>query len=258
MKIEILPIKAGFISKKENIVVLSDYQIFNKPYRSKISSKQKFKKTRAKDFASIKRGDYVVHENFGIGQYTGLENIKIGSVEQESIKILYAEGGVVYVNLNYLSLVKKFSSKENAQPKLSVLGGNEWKNTKKKVKQQIKDAARELITLYAKRKSSKGYPFSADSIWQKELEASFFYEDTPDQTKVTEEVKGDMESENPMDRLVCGDVGFGKTEIAVRASFKALADSKQVALLVPTTILAEQHFNTFKKRLTEWKGSLRL
>ena len=252
INIVILPIKSGFVARKDNIVVLTDYQIFNKPYRTKISSKQKFKKSRAKDFASIKRGDFVVHENFGIGQYAGLETIKIGQVEQESIKILYAEGGVVYVNLNYLGLVKKFSSNENIQPKLSSLGSGEWKSTKKKVKAKIKDAARELITLYAKRKSALGYSFSADSIWQKELEASFLYEDTPDQTKVIEEVKQDMESENPMDRLVCGDVGFGKTEVAVRAAFKAINDSKQTAVLVPTTILAEQHFNTFKDRLAQF------
>ncbi len=252
IKIIVLAIKSGFVAKNSSLFLLTDYQIFNKPYRTKLSSLYKVKKSRVKDFASIKKGDYVVHENFGIGQYVGLETIKIGEAEQESIKILYAEGGVVYVNLNYLSLVKKFSSQENVQPKLSVLGSGEWKKTKKKVKAKIKDAARELITLYAKRKSSEGFSFSSDSIWQKELEASFFYEDTPDQTKVTEEVKRDMESPNPMDRLVCGDVGFGKTEIAVRAVFKAINDGKQVALLVPTTILAEQHYNTFKDRLTQF------
>lgn len=252
IKIEVLAIKCGFISKEGKLLLLTDYQIFNKPYRSKISSKQKIKKSRAKEFASIQRGDYVVHENFGIGQYAGLETIKIGSVEQESIKILYAEGGIVYVNMNYLALVKKFSSKDNVQPKLSVLGGNEWKNTKKKVKAKIKEAARELITLYAKRKASQGFAFSPDSIWQKELEASFLYEDTPDQAKVTEDVKRDMENQNPMDRLVCGDVGFGKTEIAVRAAFKAVNDGKQVGLLVPTTILAEQHYNTFTDRLSQF------
>ena len=252
IKIVVLAIKSGFIAKNNGLVLLTDYQIFNKPYRTKLSTKAKYKKSRVKDFASIKKNDYVVHVNFGIGQYVGLETIKIGEVEQESIKILYAEGGVVYVNLNYLSLVKKFSSQDNVPPKLTVLGGGEWKSTKKKVKAKIKNAARELITLYAKRKSAHGFSFSSDSIWQKELEASFFYEDTPDQTKVTEEVKRDMESDNPMDRLVCGDVGFGKTEIAVRASFKAINDGKQVALLVPTTILAEQHYNTFKDRLTQF------
>jgi transcription-repair coupling factor (superfamily II helicase) len=252
IKTAVLAIKEGFISNKEKLLIISDYQIFNKPYRTKISRKQKYKKSRVKDFASIKRGDFVVHETFGIGQYVGLETIKIGQVEQESIKILYAEGGVVYVNLNYLGLVKKFASKENASPRLSALGSGEWKSTKKKVKSKIKEAARELISLYAKRKATKGISFSEDTIWQKELEASFFYEDTPDQSKVSEDVKTDMESENPMDRLVCGDVGFGKTEIAVRAAFKAVNDGKQVALLVPTTILAEQHYNTFIDRLSQF------
>ncbi len=252
IKFMVLAIKSGFISRNDKLILLTDYQIFNKPYRTKLVAKARFKKSRVKDFATIKRGDYVVHENFGIGQYVGLETIKIGDVEQESIKILYAEGGVVYVNLNYLSLVKKFSSKDNAQPRLSVLGSGEWKSTKKKVKSRIKEAARELITLYARRKSAQGFSFGPDSIWQKELEASFFYEDTPDQVKVSDEVKRDMESENPMDRLVCGDVGFGKTEIAVRAAFKAINDSKQAALLVPTTILAEQHYNTFKDRLSQF------
>ncbi|MBU2491731.1 MAG: transcription-repair coupling factor [Bacteroidetes bacterium] len=252
VKIEVLAIKKGFIAKKEKLVLLTDYQIFNKPYRTILSTKKKYKKSRVKDFASMKRGDYVVHETFGIGQYVGLETIKIGQVEQESIKILYAEGGVVYVNLNYLGLVKKFSSQDKAAPKLSLLGSNEWKSTKKKVKAKIKEAAHELIKLYAMRKASQGYNFSPDTIWQKELEASFFYEDTPDQAKVTEDVKTDMESENPMDRLVCGDVGFGKTEIAVRAAFKAVNDGKQVGLLVPTTILAEQHYNTFKDRLSQF------
>lgn len=252
VQIKILPLKKGFVIKSDQLMILTDYEIFNKPYRTKLSTKSKYKRTRAKDFASLKRGDFVVHENFGIGQYDGLQTIKIGNVDQESIKILYAEGGIVYVNLNYLSLVKKFSSKDNAAPRLSLLGSNEWKNTKKKVKAKIKDAARDLIKLYAQRKSAEGYMFGPDTILQKELEASFFYEDTPDQSKVNEEVKNDMESINPMDRLVCGDVGFGKTEIAVRAAFKAVNDSKQVALLVPTTILAEQHYNTFKDRLGQF------
>ena len=250
--IESLAIKSGFVSKHDKLLVLTDYQMFNKPYRTKSLLKTKYKKSRVKDFASIKRGDFVVHEVFGIGKYAGLETIKIGQTKQESIKILYARGGVVYVNLNYLSLVKKFSSKENAAPTLSTLGSGKWKRTKKNVKSKIKEAARELITLYAKRKSSQGIAFSPDSIWQKELEASFFYEDTPDQAKVTDDVKADMESENPMDRLVCGDVGFGKTEIAVRAAFKAVNEGLQAALLVPTTILAEQHFQTFKDRLAPY------
>lgn len=252
IKIFVLPIKSGFIHRGEKILVLTDYQIFNKPYRTKIIKSKKFKKSRAKDLAAIKRGDFVVHEDFGIGRYLGLETINIGQVEQECIKVQYAEGGLVYVNLNYLSLVKKFSSKDNVAPTLSTLGSGEWKKTKKKVKGKIKEAARELIKLYAARKSSPGFAFSTDSVWQKELEASFFYEDTPDQARVTEEVKSDMEMVSPMDRLVCGDVGFGKTEIAVRAAFKAVSDGKQVGVLVPTTILAEQHYNTFKDRLSQF------
>lgn len=252
IKIETLAVKEGFLNKENKILLLTDYQIFNKPYRTKISSSKKHKKSKAKSFASIKRGDYVVHEDYGIGQYAGLQTIKIGDADQESMKILYAEGGVVYVNLNYLALVKRYSSNENLKPTLATLGSGEWENTKTKTKKKIKEAARELIELYAKRKSTDGYKFSPDTIWQRELEASFFYEDTPDQAKASEDVKIDMEAQNPMDRLVCGDVGFGKTEIAVRAAFKAVQDGKQVGVLVPTTILAEQHYNTFKDRLTQF------
>lgn len=252
IKLEILPIKEGFVHNKEKILLLTDYQVFNKPYRTKLSSRKKYGKSKSKSFASIKNGDYVVHESYGIGKYAGLKTINIGDTKQESMKLLYNEGGVVYVNLNYLNLVKRYSSNENLQPTLSTLGTGEWERRKTKTKKKIKEAARELIELYAKRKATTGFQFSMDSIWQKELEASFFYEDTPDQEKVTSEVKQDMEAANPMDRLVCGDVGFGKTEIAVRASFKAVQDGKQVALLVPTTILAEQHFNTFKDRLTQF------
>jgi len=247
-----LPIKSGFILKNDKLLVLTDYQLFNKPYRTKVANKSSYKKSKVKDFASIKKGDFVVHEKFGIGKYIGLETIKIGLIEQESIKLVYAHNDIVYVNLNYLSLIKRFSSNEDAQPRLSTLGSNEWKNTKKKVKSKIIEAARELIILYAKRKATPGFQYSPDTIFQKELEASFLYEDTPDQATVSEQVKIDMESENPMDRLVCGDVGFGKTEIAVRAAFKAVNDSKQVGILVPTTILAEQHFNTFKDRLNQF------
>ena len=252
IKIETLAVKEGFLNKEDKILLLTDYQIFNKPYRTKISSAKKYKKSKAKSFASIKRGDYVVHEDYGIGQYAGLQTIKIGDSDQESMKILYAEGGVVYVNLNYLALVKRYSSNENLKPTLATLGSGEWLSTKAKAKKKIKEAARELIELYAKRKSTDGYKFSPDTIWQRELEASFFYEDTPDQAKASEDVKIDMETKNPMDRLVCGDVGFGKTEIAVRAAFKAVQDGKQVGVLVPTTILAEQHYNTFKDRLTQF------
>jgi transcription-repair coupling factor (superfamily II helicase) len=250
IRISTLPLRKGFIHKDSKMLVLSDYQIFNKPYRTKVIAKTRT--TKPKTFVSIKRGDYVVHEDYGIGKYVGLENIKIGDANQETMKILYAGGGVVYVNLNYLNLVKRYSSQEKLAPTLSTLGTSEWQNTKQRAKKKIKEAARELIALYARRKATKGYSYGKDTVWQKELEASFIYEDTVDQEKVTEEVKLDMESENPMDRLVCGDVGFGKTEVAVRAAFKAAQDDKQTAVLVPTTILAEQHYNTFKDRLSQF------
>ena len=264
IRIVTLAVKKGFLYKQteqniknseEKFLLLTDYQIFNKPYRTKISANRKYKKSKSKAFASIKKGDIVVHEDYGIGKYAGLDTIKIGNTNQESMKILYNEGGIVYVNLNYLTLVKKYSSNNSGNeltPTLSTLGTSEWVNTKHRAKKRIKEAARELIELYAKRKATKGYSFNPDTVWQKELEASFLYEDTPDQEKVTEEVKEDMEAENPMDRLVCGDVGFGKTEVAVRAAFKAVQDGKQTAVLVPTTILAEQHYNTFKDRLEQF------
>lgn len=252
IKIETFPLKGGFVHKPSKLLVITDYQIFNKPYRTRVISKQKIAKSKAKSFASIKKGDFVVHEDYGIGKYVGLETIKIGDINQETMKILFAEGGVVYVNLNYLHLVKRYSSQEKLAPTLSTLGTAEWQNTKQRAKKKIKEAARELIMLYARRKSAKGFSFSTDTVWQKELEASFIYEDTIDQVRVTEEVKNDMEAENPMDRLICGDVGFGKTEVAVRAAFKAAQDGKQTAVLVPTTILAEQHYYTFRDRLSQF------
>ncbi len=246
------PIKEGFVIQSDKMLFLSDYQIFNKPYRTFLPNEKKVKKSKSKSLSSIKKGDYVVHENYGIGKYVGLETIKIGDTSQEAMKIIYADNDIVYVNLNFLGLVKKYSSNENLTPTLTKLGTSEWFNRKARAKKKIKEAARELIELYAKRKVTKGYSFSTDTIWQKELEASFMYEDTPDQARAAEEVKRDMENENPMDRLICGDVGFGKTEIAVRSAFKSVQDSKQVAVLVPTTILAEQHYNTFRDRLSQF------
>src|SRR5690606_12972831 len=166
------------------------------------------------------------------------------------IKLSYAEADTVFLNLNYIHLIKKYSASEGFNPKLTKLGGGEWDKIKQRTKNKVKDIARDLILLYAKRKSEEGFKFSADTHWQNELEASFMYEDTPDQYKATVDVKEDMESINPMDRLVCGDVGFGKTEVAIRAAFKAVLDNKQVAVLVPTTILAVQHYNTFRDRLS--------
>jgi transcription-repair coupling factor (superfamily II helicase) len=171
---------------------------------------------------------------------------------QEAIRILYKDNDVLYVNINSLHKITKFTGKEGAIPRVNKLGSDAWTKLKNKTKKQVKDIAADLIKLYARRKASAGYAFAPDSYMQTELEASFFYEDTPDQSKATADVKRDMESPAPMDRLVCGDVGFGKTEIAVRAAFKAVADSKQAAILVPTTILAFQHYNTFKDRLKDF------
>ncbi|MCX8011182.1 MAG: transcription-repair coupling factor [Ignavibacteria bacterium] len=252
LKIELFPMQEGFILEDSKLAFFTEHQIFNRPFSVSSKYRRSIRGIPRHFFTSIRKGDYVVHEDFGIGRFIGLDKIKIQDYPQEVMKIEYDEGSVVYVNINFLNKVKKYSSKDGITPKLSKLGGNEWKTTKRKVKSKIQDAVKELISLYAERKRAKGFQFSDDTIWQKELESSFYYEDTPDQIKVTDEIKKDMESPNPMDRLVCGDVGFGKTEVAVRAAFKSVQDSKQVAGLVPTTILAEQHYNTFLDRLSKY------
>ena len=201
-------------------------------------------------------GDYIVHVDHGIGKFGGLVRMPIQSERvkyQEMIKIIYQGGGAIYVSIHSLYKVSKYKAQDNGEPpRLSQLGTGQWERMKERTKNKLKDIARDLIKLYAARKREKGFAFSADSYLQHELEASFLYEDTPDQLKTTNEVKGDMEQARPMDRLVCGDVGFGKTEIAVRAAFKAACDSKQVAVLVPTTVLAFQHYRTFCKRLKDF------
>lgn len=251
IKLKNFPLRKGFINENSKEAIFSNYEVFNKPFRRKLSSKQKQSYKRS-ELKGIKKGDYVVHENYGIGKFDGLEKIKIGDIEQECIKLLYAEGGAVYVNIHYLNLVKKYEAKDGSEPKLSVLGSGEWNKTKLKIKKRIKEVAKELIELYAKRKLSKGYAFSPNTVMMRELEASFLYEDTPDQRKAYEETMMDMESDKPMDRLICGDVGFGKTEIAVRAAFKAALDGKQTVVLAPTTILVDQHYNTFIDRLKQF------
>ncbi|MBI4417952.1 MAG: transcription-repair coupling factor, partial [Ignavibacteriales bacterium] len=194
----------------------------------------------------------VVHRDYGIGKFAGLQTINVGRGEQEVMKILYEENDVLYVNLNFLNRVQKYSSREGHVPKLTRLGTPQWDRLKERARKRIKDIARDLIALYARRKHEPGFGFSADSHWQRELEASFMFEDTPDQARATMEVKNDMMQNAPMDRLVCGDVGFGKTEVAVRAAFKSVLDGKQVAVLVPTTILAQQHDLTFMDRLQRY------
>lgn len=205
-----------------------------------------------KELRDLKPGDYITHIDHGVGKYAGLEKVEVNGKTQEMIRLVYADNDLLYVNINSLNRISKYSGKEGTVPKMNKLGTDAWEKLKKTTKRKVKDIARDLIKLYAKRKSQTGNAFSPDTYLQNELEASFLYEDTPDQEKATADVKRDMESPHPMDRLVCGDVGFGKTEVAIRAAFKAATDNKQVAVLVPTTILALQHFRTFSERLKEF------
>jgi transcription-repair coupling factor (superfamily II helicase) len=205
-----------------------------------------------KELRSLQVGDYVTHVDYGIGRFAGMDKVKIGDGEQEIIRLIYRDDDVLMISVQSLHKIAKYSGKEGGPPTMSKLGSQDWDNKKSRVKKQVKDIAKELIALYAKRRSAHGFAYSPDSFMQAELESSFIYEDTPDQAKATADVKVDMEKPNPMDRLVCGDVGFGKTEVAIRAAFKAVADSKQVAVLVPTTILAMQHFRTFRDRLEKF------
>jgi transcription-repair coupling factor (superfamily II helicase) len=239
----------GFIIHDEKLAVLTEHEIFGRTKGRMLSRKKKIKGFSAHDIGSIKPGDYIVHIDYGVGRFEKLQKIKIGDADQECVKLSYQDGDSLFVNLNYINRLKKYSSSEGVIPRISKLGSGEWDKLKSRTKKKIKDIARNLITLYAKRKSSEGFAFNPDTVWQKELESSFIYEDTPDQVSATEEVKKDMENSSPMDRLICGDVGYGKTEVAVRAAFKSVMDGKQVAVLVPTTILAEQHYKTFTSRL---------
>lgn len=248
----------GFIYPASRLAVLTEHQIFNRLKRRGKRLAPKFRGISDRELHQLRRGDYVVHADFGIGRFAGLSRIRIGSSEQEVVKVQYAERDTLYVNLNYINRLQKYSSQEGHIPKLTRLGSPEWDRLKARTKERVKDIARSLISLYAKRKTSPGYAFSPDTPWQKELEASFLYEDTFDQAKATLEIKQDMESPLPMDRLVCGDVGFGKTEVAVRAAFKTVMDGKQVAVLVPTTILAMQHFNTFIDRTARYGVQVRV
>ncbi len=250
IKVSSESLQGGFIFPERNLLVYTEHQIFNRYFRQIRKKKKKFRGLTFEDVKELKRGDYIVHRDYGIGIFSGLKKIKIGNNEQEVIRLSYSDDDKVFLSLNYVNLIKKYSGTEGYTPKLTRLGGGEWNKLKERTKKKVKDIARDLIILYAKRKSEKGFAFSEDTHWQRELEASFMFEDTPDQITSTEDVKNDMQSDTPMDRLVCGDVGFGKTEIAVRGAFKSVIDNKQVAVLVPTTILAFQHYNTFRDRLS--------
>jgi len=243
----------GFVDKNLNLAVYCDHQIFERYHKFKL----KGNKISGSDPISLKElyglqpGDFVTHIDFGIGRFSGLEKIEVNGKLQEAIRLVYKNDDILYVSIHSLHKIAKYVGKEGTAPSVNKLGTNTWENLKNKTKKKVKEIAFDLIKLYAKRKAAKGFAFSPDNYLQNELEASFIYEDTPDQEKATTDVKRDMESRSPMDRLVCGDVGFGKTEVAIRAAFKAVCDSKQVAVLVPTTILALQHYKTFKERLKD-------
>ena len=246
-------ISKGFIDHEKKIVCYTDHQIFQRYHKYKV--KQAYSRGKALTLRALKElqpGDYVTHIDHGVGVYSGLQKIEVNGNMQEAVRIIYRDNDVLYVNINSLHKITKYTGKEGSPPRVNKLGSEAWEKLKNKTKKQVKDIATDLIKLYAKRKASQGFAFTPDSYLQTELEASFFYEDTPDQSKATADVKRDMELPSPMDRLVCGDVGFGKTEVAIRAAFKAVADSKQVAVLVPTTILAFQHYQTFKERLKDF------
>lgn len=242
--------REGFIDDHEELCVYTDHQIFDRFHRYK--GKEKFTKNKAltlKELKTLQPGDFVTHIDYGVGRFAGLDTVDVGTNKQEAIRLVYRDDDLLYVSLHSLHKISKYSGKEGEPPSINKLGSPEWENKKKKIKRKVKDIAKDLIELYAKRKAARGYSFPPDDYLQAELESSFMYQDTPDQSMATADVKADMEQEHPMDRLVCGDVGFGKTEIAIRAAFKAVNSGKQVAILVPTTILAMQHHRTFSSRL---------
>ena len=249
-----LALHEGFIAPSLKLTCYTDHQLFERYHRFRL--KEGFRQAKQaltlKEIYNLQKGDYVTHIDHGVGQFSGLETIDVNGKPQEAIRLLYKDGDVLYVGIHSLHRISKFTGKDGSVPKMNKLGSQAWTTLKNKTKKKIKELAFDLIQLYAKRKSQPGFAFLQDTYLQNELEASFMYEDTPDQLKATQAIKEDMESPTPMDRLICGDVGFGKTEVAIRAAFKAATDGKQVAVLVPTTILSMQHYRSFKERLKDF------
>ena len=246
-------IHEGFIDDDVKVVCYTDHQIFQRYHKYRV--KQAYNKNKALTLRTLKElqpGDFVTHIDHGVGTYSCLQKIEVNGKLQEAVRIIYKDGDILYVNINSLHKISKFTGKEGTAPKINKLGSDVWNRLKEKTKTKVKEIAFDLIKLYAQRKAQQGFAHTPDNYMQTELEASFIYEDTPDQAKATEDVKQDMEKASPMDRLVCGDVGFGKTEIAIRAAFKTCVDGKQAAVLVPTTILAFQHYKTFSERLKDF------
>lgn len=246
-------LRQGFIDRILKIACYTDHQIFERFHRYR--AKEKFSKSKAltlRELQTLQPGDFVTHIDYGIAKFAGLEKKVVNGHEQEAIRLVYRDDDLLYVSIHALHKISKYSGKDGAPPAISKLGTQEWENKKAKAKKRVKDIAKELIELYAKRKTAPGFAYPPDGFLQAELESSFMYEDTPDQARATEDVKQDMQAPHPMDRLVCGDVGFGKTEVAIRAAFKVSTEGRQVAVLVPTTILAMQHYRTFKERLSNF------
>lgn len=257
--IEFVPVLSalheGFVDHHNKVCVFTDHQIFDRFHKYNLKSDRARSGKLAlslKELSSIEVGDYIVHVDHGVGKFAGLLRTDVNGRMQEMIKLTYLNNDIIFVSIHALHKLAKYRGKEGIEPRINKLGSGAWNKVKERTKNKLKDIARDLIKLYAARKDEKGFSFSPDSYLQQELEASFIYEDTPDQLTATQAVKADMESPRPMDRLICGDVGFGKTEVAIRAAFKAATDGKQTAVLVPTTVLAYQHFNTFKERLKDF------
>lgn len=250
-------VRNGYECPDKKFVVISENDIFGQK-RVKKKKKKQYEGTKISSFNELKVGDYVVHENHGLGVYKGIEKVEIDKVLKDYVKIEYADGGSLFVLATQLDAIQKYANVDAKVPKLNKLGGKEWAKTRTKVQRAVEEVAKDLVELYAARANAKGYEFGEDNVWQQEFEEMFPYEETPDQLAAIEATKRDMESRKVMDRLVCGDVGFGKTEIAIRAAFKAVQDSKQVVYLVPTTILAQQHYETFKERMKNYPVNIEL
>ena len=240
----------GYIDRTSRNCYYTDHQIFDRYHKLTVHRQvERSERMTVNELNALRTGDYIVHIDYGVGQFGGLVKTSLGGRIQEAVKLIYKDGDTVYVSIHSLHRISRYKSRDGEAPRIHKLGSKAWENLKLSTKSKVKDIAKDLIRLYSDRQQARGFAFSADSYLQQELESSFMYEDTPDQSRATEDVKADMESLHPMDRLICGDVGFGKTEVAIRAAFKAVCDSKQVAVLVPTTILALQHWQTFSERL---------
>lgn len=251
-------LQSGFELSSMRLVVITESEVFTQKQRRPRRSTKMDHAEKIKDYQDLKPGDYVVHVNHGIGRYIGIETLNVGGLHKDYLHIQYASNDKLYVPVEQIDLVQKYVGAEEKTPKVYSLGGSEWSKVKNKVRSSVQDIAQDLIELYAKRQEAKGYAFSEDNSLQRDFEAMFPYEETPDQLRSIEEIKKDMQNNQPMDRLLCGDVGYGKTEVAVRAAFKATMDGKQVALLVPTTILAQQHFETFRERFADFPVQVRV